>query len=158
MNGYYDKLKEIYWNHLKLFNIIIAIISLLTIQLLLKFSFLSGLGSLISFDKKDIYMVIAPIAATLLGFIITSISIIITFTNSNKLELLKDAGYYEKLFQVYFDTIKALAVTTIISIIGIFYSKDIIWFYIILGSVIVSGLLFSASIWVLEMLIKIVKD
>lgn len=157
--SFYDKIKTIYWNNLKLSNIVIAIILVLIFRQVLEFSSISNELNIIIFtNKSGIYTIIATIAGTLLGFIITSISIIVTFTSSDKLDLLKEEGFYDELFGVYFDTIKSLAITTVISTIGMFYSDNIIWFYIFLVSAIISILLFSASIWVLETLITIVKN
>lgn len=159
MDGFYDKLKTAYWNHLKLSDLIIAIVLVFLIRLILESNFSPvELNDIISASKNDIYTIVATVAGTLLGFILTSISIIVTFTEFDKLKLLKDTGYYDKLFGIYFATIKSLAITAIISVIGILLSSGaVIWFYMILISTIVSGLLMWASIWALEMVISIVK-
>lgn len=160
MNNFYDTVKTIYWNNLKLFNLIIAIVFVFAIHQILKSSLSPiELNKLIVTIINSVYPIIATISGTLLGFIITSVSIIVTFTESEKIKLLKETGYYDKLFKIYFDTIKSLAITTLISIIGIVSnSENIIWIYIIMASVVFSGLLMWASIWALEMIIRIVKN
>lgn len=160
MNNIYDKTKEIYWNHLFRFNFLIALIVVLIIRELLVSNFSpDDLNLWISSKTADIYPVIATIAGTLLGFIITSISIIIAFTESDKLKLLRQTKQYNSLFNIYFNTIKSLAITTVIVIIGILAnSGNIILFYICLVAVIISALFIWACIWALEQIINIVKN
>jgi len=62
----------------------------------------------ISLNKKDIYPLIATIAGTLLGFIITGVSIIFAFSESEKLRLLKKSKQYTTIYEIYFSTIKFL--------------------------------------------------
>lgn len=155
---FYDEIKTYYWNNLKLSNIIIAFLLILIIRQAVEFNFASELSIIISTNKSGIYTIIATTSGTLLGFIITSISIIVIFIGSDKLKILIDAGFYDKLFGVYFDTIKFLAITTLIATIGMFYFNDIIYFYVVLFFVIISIFLFCACIWVLESLIKILKN
>lgn len=151
----YETLKEKYWNHLFIYNIILALILVILIKLILEsFLFPNFYEFYILSKTKDIYTVIATIGGTLLGFIITSISIIIAFTESDKIKILRQTNHYKSLFNIYFNTIKILAITTILAIIGILANYEPILFYIILMFVITSILFIWASIWALEQIIE----
>jgi hypothetical protein len=89
--------------------------------------------SWISSNKKDIYSLVASIGATLLGFVITGVSIIIAFSESEKLKLLKKSTQFKTLYDIYFNTIGYLAITTVIPIIGLIlnYGAEYILYFLI---------------------------
>lgn len=152
----YDKIKTFYWNNLKLSDMIIALIIVLIVKSFLDTYYLPEvLNDMILGNKDNIYIVIATIAGTLLGFIITSISIIIAFLDSKKLDLIRDTDHVNDLFNIFFSAIKFLAVTTLIAIFGLISSYwTTIVFYILLFVVIISILLIWACIWALEIIIE----
>jgi hypothetical protein len=116
---------------------------------------------LILIADKQIYSIIALGAITLLGFIITGVSILITFTETEKLKLLKGSKQYKTLFDIYFSTIKFLAITTILSVMGILIqdpTKSKILFYLILLGVLISAIRIWRCVWVLEQIIGIVHE
>ena len=112
----------------------------------------------ISLNKGEIYPLIATISGTLLGFVITGVSIIMAFTESGKLELLKKSKHYKTIYEVYFNTIKYLAFTTVISIVGLMIdsSWSIYVLYAIIWSVIISSLRLWRCVWILENVIEII--
>lgn len=112
----------------------------------------------ISLNKKDIYPLIATIAGTLLGFIITGVSIILAFSESEKLRLLKKSKQYTTIYEIYFSTIKFLALSTAIPIFGIIVNDK--WadyvLYILIWSIIISSLRIWRCVWALENIIKLI--
>ncbi|WP_011308430.1 hypothetical protein [Methanosarcina barkeri] len=76
------------------------------------------------FNKSQFYSLLATISGTLLGFIITGISVILSLSGSQKLEKATESTQFKKIFVVYFSTIKFLAFTVIISIIGFLVNND----------------------------------
>ncbi len=154
-----DGTKKLYWNHLFWSNLIIAVVLVLIIRQILEFNLSPDILNVwLNLKLNSLYTIIATIAGTLLGFIITSISIIVAFTESDKLEILRESDHYTTLFNIYFNTIKILAITTIVAVIGIIdNSGNIFLFYISLISTIMSALFIWACIWALESIIDIVK-
>lgn len=135
--------------------IIIAVIILCLLPLILVPTTIDQwVGSI----KTNLYPVVATISGALLGFVITGVSVIIAFSESDKLRLLKKAKKTSKsLFDVYFRTIYYLAATTIISILGIIINQySTVWFclLVILSFMSLQGL--YRCIWILENLVQII--
>lgn len=111
-----------------------------------------------NFLKNPVFPVIATIGATLLGFIITGVSILISFPDSSNLRLFRQSKHYNTLFQIFFSAIKVLALTTIVALIGIFSpNKETaqIIFYFMIWSIIISSFRIYRCLWALENIIKI---
>ncbi len=107
--------------------------------------------------RINLYPVIASISGALLGFVITGVSIILVFSDSDKLEHIKGRKQYPTVYKVYFWTIKCLAVTTIISVFGIVISTySTIWFYLLFISSVISTFAVYNCIWALEKITEIV--
>lgn len=69
-------------------------------------SFTAILGS----NRSTIYATIAQVSASLLGFIITGIPIIINFGDRDRFELLRRSGQYADILDTYHQAIVALAI------------------------------------------------
>lgn len=153
---FWNKIEAFYSNHLKLSNVIIALFIILIVRWVLESQYSpDDLNTLVSANKDDIYIIVATISGTLLGFIITSISVIAAFFDSEKLDLIRETGKVEDLFNVFFSTIKFLAITTLIAVVGIISNYwTILVFYLVLFTVIVSSFLITACIYVLEIIVK----
>jgi len=117
-------------------------------------------------NKKSVYPLIATISGTLLGFVITGVSIIIAFSESEKLKLLKKSKQYKTIFEVYFSTIKFLALTTVMAVIGLILDDsrampftnldyNIGVSYIIFWLVIISSFRIYRCLWILENIVEI---
>ena len=108
-------------------------------------------------NKTIIYSLIATISTTLLGFVITGISVLIAFSESEKLKLLRESAQFENLFKIYFSAIKYLAIAALISIFGIIFNdicpKYI--FYALIWAIIISSFRIYRCLWVLENIVKI---
>ena len=107
--------------------------------------------------KTDLYSTIAQISGTLLGFIITAVSIVIVLAESKKLDLLRKSEHYPTLYKIFVVTIKYLAFTTGVALIGMVFDRDSspkYWItYICLFGVVLSIFGLARCIWVLESLI-----
>jgi hypothetical protein len=75
-------------------------------------------------SRSATYSAIASIAGSLLGFIITAVSIIAAFGASPKFDLLRKSSQYQAIFQVYFSTIHWLALTTGLALVGLLFDTD----------------------------------
>ncbi|WP_406657526.1 hypothetical protein V7O62_02930 [Methanolobus sp. ZRKC2] len=155
------KFKDIYEENFMHYELIISIIlSIAIIQFVFPIIFPEGVDSWLEVNKNNVYSLLASIAGTLLGFVITGVSVIIAFSESEKLKMLKKSKHYRTIFVVYFSTIKYLALTTAISIIWIFTNfLIVVSFYLLTWSAIISSLRIGRCIWILEEIVEIViKD
>lgn len=122
-------------------------------------------------NKGNLYSLIASIGGTLLGFVITGVSIIIAFSDSKKLRLLTKSDQYQQIFKIYFSTIKYLAVTTVLSVIGLVIqnsnsvsinriviagSWNIIVLYTLILVVTISIFRFYRCMWILQNIVEII--
>lgn len=148
-----------YKRHFLLAELIISIIFTIGIMVLVHFLWSHELlKSWIITNRNTIYPLIATIGGTLLGFVITGVSIILAFSESEKLRLLKRSKQYKTIFTIYFSTIKYLAITTIIAIIGLVVNDDfsVVIFYLLLWSVTISALRIWRCLWVLQSIVEII--
>lgn len=119
----------------------------------------TDVSALITISKDKLYPIITASAITLLGFIITGVSVLVTFTESKNLQIFKKSNQYKTPFTVYFSTIKYLTIVTILSIIGILSEtyKEII-FFLLIWSVAISSLRLYRCVWIIERFIDISKE
>jgi|SRR5208283_3110906 len=115
---------------------------------------------LINMESK-VYPVTSIGAITLLGFIITGISILITFTETPALKPLKTSQQYTTLFKIYFSAIKHLGALALLSIIGMLIGQDHmiisqIIFYLVVLFVLTSIIRTYRCLWVLQKFIEII--
>jgi len=154
-----DGFWKAYKRHFLLAELIISIIFTIGIMVLVHFLWSHELlKSWIITNRNTIYPLIATIGGTLLGFVITGVSIILAFSESEKLRLLKRSKQYKTIFTIYFSTIKYLAITTIIAIIGLVVNDDfsVVIFYLLLWSVTISALRIWRCLWVLQSIVEII--
>lgn len=71
-----------------------------------------------------VYSTLAGLAGTLLGFVITSISILIAIGRIPQLALIRDSGHMETVWAVYSQAIGWLAMATIWSLAGMVLSRS----------------------------------
>jgi|WetSurMetagenome_2_1015567.scaffolds.fasta_scaffold155834_2 hypothetical protein len=111
--------------------------------------------------RTSVYPLSSMGAITLLGFIITGVSILIAFLETPALRLIKNSKQYVNLFKIYFSAIKHLGFLTILSIIGILVDQpflSLIIFYLVIFFIISSTLRTWRCLWVLEQFIEIIRS
>jgi hypothetical protein len=156
----FERIYTIYKRHfIKLEFIISILITILLFFIIKYFWSPEDVRNWISQNKRDIYPLISTISGALLGFIITGVSIILAFSESEELKLLKQSKQYKTIFEIYFSTIKFLAITTIIPIVGIVINNKwmILLFYLFLWSLIISSLRIWRCLWILENIVEIIQ-
>jgi hypothetical protein len=110
--------------------------------------------------QTSIYSITSVGAITLLGFIITGISILITFTETPSLRPLKTSNQYSTLFKIYFSAIKHLGALTIVSIFGMLVLTPwiaVIIFYVCIFLFLTSIFRIWRCLWVLQKFIEIIQ-
>ena len=153
------KLKDVYNRHFLEAELIISIIvSLVLIFIMISIWSVGTIEHWISINKETIYPLIATLGGTLLGFIITGISILLAFSESERLRVLKQHRLYETIFKVYFSTIKYLAITTLSAISAIVINNGLSFyiFCFLLWSIIISALRIWRCFWILENIVGVI--
>ncbi|MDR2821540.1 MAG: hypothetical protein LBV53_01125 [Mycoplasmataceae bacterium] len=109
--------------------------------------------------KSDFYISVSTIGGTLLGFIITTLTIILNFVTAQELKELENAKNTKKdIFKTYISTMKWLTSLTVISLIILIlpnFSNIILSFLSIFIGIVVILRLFWCF-WILENLVKII--
>jgi hypothetical protein len=125
-----------------------------------RFSGQATLTTYLDHDRAAIYGTVASIAAALLGFLIATVTIIqglVAGGTAARLSFarLRDSNQYQTLWRVFRWTIRALAATTALAVVGQLVDRDHapVWalFYLTLTSVLVASTLVGRSIWILEL-------
>lgn len=75
-------------------------------------------------SRATVYSTLASIAGSMLGFVLTAVSIIMVFTGLPRFKMLRESAQHHHVFQVFFCSIYALAVGTIVALIGLVFDTD----------------------------------
>lgn len=111
--------------HLLLADFLIAAISsLAVIGLALWYSTPIELAQLFNGSRGPMYTTIAAITGSLLGFILTAMSIIAVFVQTPRFEKLQNAGGVKQIFRIYMSATRWLSFTTVWIIVAIVLDTD----------------------------------
>ena len=117
-------------------------------------------NSILYQNRSTVYGAIASILGSLLGFVITALSIIIGYSTNEKFEFLKSTKHYFTLWKVLLDTIKALSIATAAMIVGLIFDRDTYPHDLILCfcvfTIFLSVFRLKRCVWVLENVIHII--
>lgn len=117
------------------------------------------LTSIVSQNRGQLYGTVASISGSLLGFVITAMSIVLGFSSSDRLSILRNSDYYEQLWAVFTSTIRWLAGSTIIWILALLFERESHQRPLLLVSCIsitlVASFRLMRCLWVLERIVEI---
>lgn len=134
----------------------IAVITI-TFGLILTFDFQLSLASMVSDIRQQLYGTIASVSGSLLGFVITGMSILLTMGETESIKRLKMSKHYPQIFKVYLSSGKFLALSTVLSIMALIVDTNgapKLWCLTIVGwAVLISVFRLLRCIWVLENMI-----
>lgn len=113
-------------------------------------------------NRATLYGTAASIFGSLLGFAITATSIVLGFSASERLAVVRGSAHYPQLWKTFSATIRALALATILSVVCLICDRDrapSTWLTIFLmSSVFLALLRIGRTIWVLEQIILLVTS
>lgn len=111
-------------------------------------------------DRNSVYGTLASVFGSLLGFNITAVSIVLGYSTSNKLGVIRKSKRYNDLWEVFKSAIRVLGVATVLSLFGLFFDKSgVPNSFILYANVLLAILSFfrvARCVWVLENIILIV--
>lgn len=115
--------------------------------------------NLVKGNRATIYGALASLFGSLLGFSITAMSIILGFTSSDRLAILRSSSHYKDLWAVFTSAIRFLGITTVLALIGLVFDREAVQRpYIFIACVGLSGLCvlrMARCLWVLERIVAI---
>lgn len=118
------------------------------------------LKPLLEGNRTAIYSTLATIFGSLLGFVITATSIIIGFSASEKLSVVKRSEHYATLWKVFSSTIKALSFAVVVAFLSLILDRDKtpcpVLLFLTFFALLFSLVRLWRTIWVLENIIGII--
>ena len=116
--------------------------------------------ALLKDNRAPLYGTMASIFGSLLGFVITATSIVLGFSASDRLVVVRESAQYPMLWKTFSATIRALAGATVVALLCLLVDRDSAptsWLGVPLFFVVLLSLLrISRTIWVLEHIIGLV--
>lgn len=126
----------------------------------LRFDGAAATSAALQGNRATLYGTLASILGSLLGFVITATSIVLGFSTSERLAVVRESTEYPTLWKTFSSTIWTLALSTIVSLLCLVFDRDSSpsrWFAIPFVFVLLLSLLrISRTIWVLERIIALV--
>ena len=105
------------------------------------------------------YSTVSSIAGSLLGFVITGLSVLFALTQSDQYTLLRRSPYYRQIYTIYLNTVLFLGMVTLIGLAGLFAERGqqaLAWIPYLLGwTMVVSIFRVWRCTWVLWRIIQI---
>lgn len=124
------------------------------------FSGKKALDQILGDNQNKIYENLTAVFGTLLGFVITAVSIVLGYTDNENLDVIRESDHYEDLWKVYKSAMRSLALATAAGLMGIIFEnmEDIKYYLLYLNVLTVSLAIFrlGRSIWILENIISLI--
>lgn len=114
-------------------------------------------------DAQDslnaVYRTGATVAASLLGLMMATVTLMVTLLRSERLSELRDSGHQTELTGLFFSTIKCLGVMTIVALIGLLLDTgpSIQWSFDLfaLAGALIAGIRVARSISMLQLIVNL---
>lgn len=104
-------------------------------------------------NRSSIYSTVAAINGSLLGFLLSSVAIVLAFVQTDNFQLLRDSPHYGTIFETYFQAITWLGVGLISSFLALLFDVDAnprVWIsYFVLWNIVLVVFRIYKCIWVL---------
>ncbi len=112
-------------------------------------------------NRSALYATLASIFGALLGFVVTTVSIIMTSASDNRLSLVRRSQHYLTLWKAFTSAIRVLAVATIVAISALLLDRDKSPIHIITDLVAFSAffaaLRLMRCVWILERIVGLIS-
>jgi hypothetical protein len=113
-------------------------------------------------NRAELYGTVAGILGTLLGFVITVVSIILALWSDAALQLLRESGHGKQLWAVMKSCMRWLAFATVMALILMIFDRDGAMkpklLSIGVATLLVSSLRVARTVWILERIIGAISS
>jgi hypothetical protein len=121
---------------------------------------LSTVNDALADNRGQVYGVLASIFGALLGFAITTASIVLGFSSSDRLVIVRESRHYGTIWKVFFAAIRTTGLATVVALIGLIVDRDteptIAVMYVCFFATALASLRLMRCVWVLENVINLV--
>lgn len=111
-------------------------------------------------NRGAVYGALASIFGSLLGFAITAVSIVLGFSTTERLAVVRESKHYPTLWKVFTATIRTLGLATVVALLGLILDRDSspikAVLYLTVFASILGALRLARCVWVLENVITLV--
>lgn len=155
------KLLPLWWRtHFLHVEFVLAIVCVLTF---ISWAQLCGGGIIIEETLKGnrgaVYGALASIFGSLLGFSITAVSIVLGFSTTERLAVVRESKHYPTLWKVFTATIRTLGFATVVALLGLILDRDSSpmksVLYLTVFSTMLATFRLGRCVWVLENVITL---
>ena len=121
---------------------------------------MSSVSKVLAGQRSAVYGTVASLDGALLGFIIATATIVLSFAPSDRFALLRDSPHYKTLWRTLTSTIRFLGLATLLALAALLGDRDTgpnrLFMTLCAGSTLLAVLRLARSAWILEQTIKVV--
>lgn len=120
------------------------------------------LFQLLEGNRGALYGTLASVSGALLGFVITALSIVLSFSSDGRLALLRNSPHYGTLWRTFTAATWALATSTVVALAALVFDRDkspSYWLtYAVLAGALLAAFRMARCVWILEKVVWVVAD
>jgi hypothetical protein len=111
-------------------------------------------------NRGAVYGTLASVFGALLGFVITTLSIVLGFASHERMELLKETRHYKTLWDVFTSATWSLAISTAVPVFALMLDREthpLRWpaYFVVWASLLGAARVYRC-VWVIEKIVRIV--
>ena len=110
--------------------------------------------------RVSVYRVTMGVAASLLGFSLTVVSVVLGFSSYKRLAVLRESKHYPALWRTFFGAVSALGLLLVCAFLALVFDRDerpIVALEIAyVGLCVLAGLRLYRSVWILRRLVDLI--
>jgi len=157
------KIGEMYEKYFLFMEFLFSIfLTLITLWLLDRYNMQDEVMNILKGSRSALYGAIAGVSGSLLGFVITGLSILLVTGNNAGMNALRSSKFYYQIFKVFLNTSKYLGLLVVLSLVSLIIDRDTAPLFevnmLVLWGVIIVTFRILRCLWVLENIIKINKN
>lgn len=118
-------MKRFYEKHMLLIELMAAIaLTAIVVAIIERVIGRQAMEEMLKSDRQALYTTTAQVSASLVGFILAAVTVVLGFSQLPRLRILRQSEQYSRIFDVFFGAIKWLAVTTVWAFVALVLDTD----------------------------------